>query len=91
MTFITEQWVKLVDIEEFGKQCKEVPPALQYRIKVIKVIMSSILLSSCFPHLSHPDQNFTSKALRSCCCSKVFAMMICIDFLDTQFGSDGKY
>lgn len=36
MHFVSEQWIKLVDIEEYGKICKEVPPAKQYRIKVDK-------------------------------------------------------
>lgn len=34
--FITERWVALVDIEEYGKTCKDVPPARQYKIKVDK-------------------------------------------------------
>lgn len=34
--FITERWVAIVDIEEYGKTCKEVPPAKQYKIKVDK-------------------------------------------------------
>lgn len=34
--FITAKWVKLVDVEEYGKTCKVVPPAKQYRIKIDK-------------------------------------------------------
>lgn len=34
--FITERWVALVDLEEYGKNCKEVPTAKQYKIKVDK-------------------------------------------------------
>lgn len=62
MTFITEQWVKLVDIEEFGKQCKEVPPALQYRIKVDKsyhVINTPFFL---FSALEPPGSKFHIKS-----------------------------
>jgi hypothetical protein len=36
LTFITAAWVKLVDIEQFGKECKDVSPAHQYRIRVDK-------------------------------------------------------
>lgn len=36
LTFITAAWEKLVDIEQYGKECKEVPPARQYRIRVDK-------------------------------------------------------
>jgi hypothetical protein len=36
LTFITAEWVKLVDIEQFGKECKDIPPARQYRIRVDK-------------------------------------------------------
>ena len=36
MEFISAKWLALVDIEEYGKQCKDVPPARAYRIKVDK-------------------------------------------------------
>lgn len=36
MDFISGKWHDLVDIEEYGKQCKPVPPAKLYRIKVDK-------------------------------------------------------
>jgi len=36
MKFISVKWVDIVDIEEYGKQCKEVPIARQYRIKIDK-------------------------------------------------------
>lgn len=36
MHFVSECWIKLVDVEEYGRTCKEVPPAKQYRIKVDK-------------------------------------------------------
>lgn len=34
--FITEKWLDVVDVEEYGKTCKEVPPAKEYRIKIDK-------------------------------------------------------
>ncbi len=36
MTFVTGKWVDKVVIEEYGKECKEVPPAHVYVIKVDK-------------------------------------------------------
>ena len=36
MKFLTRDWLDLVDIEEYGKTCKEVVPARKYRIKVDK-------------------------------------------------------
>jgi len=36
MDFITGTWVTEVDIEEYGKQCKEVPPAHHYKIRIDK-------------------------------------------------------
>ncbi|WP_113664333.1 multiubiquitin domain-containing protein [Pedobacter nanyangensis] len=36
MRFVTRKWLDLVDIESYGKECKEVPPARIYRIKVDK-------------------------------------------------------
>ena len=36
LIFITASWVNLVDIEQYGKECKDVPPAHQYRIRVDK-------------------------------------------------------
>ena len=36
MKFITEKWLDIVNIEEYGKLCKPVPPARIYRIKVDK-------------------------------------------------------
>ena len=37
MTFISEKWLAVVNIEEYGKQCREVPPARIYEVKVDKV------------------------------------------------------
>lgn len=34
--FVTREWVETVDIEEYGKHCKEVPPAKTYLIKIDK-------------------------------------------------------
>lgn len=34
--FITREWLDTVDIEEYGKQCKLVPPARHYQIKIDK-------------------------------------------------------
>jgi hypothetical protein len=36
LKFITRRWEALVDVEEFGKQCKPVPPARQYKIRIDK-------------------------------------------------------
>ncbi|OWK71402.1 multiubiquitin domain-containing protein [Pedobacter sp. AJM] len=36
MRFVTRKWLDIVDVEAYGKQCKEVPPARIYRIKVDK-------------------------------------------------------
>lgn len=36
MKFITREWLLVVDIEEYGKNCKPVPPAKEYLIKVDK-------------------------------------------------------
>src|ERR1019366_8129568 len=36
MKFVSREWVKLVDIEEYGKTCKSVPIAKEYLIKVDK-------------------------------------------------------
>lgn len=36
MKFVTREWVASVDIEEYGKNCKPVPPAREYLIKVDK-------------------------------------------------------
>jgi len=36
MVFITEKWLEVVNIEEYGKHCKPVPPARIYRIKIDK-------------------------------------------------------
>lgn len=36
MKFISVKWLDVVDIEEYGKNCKEVPSARQYRIKIDK-------------------------------------------------------
>jgi len=36
MKFVTRDWLDLIDIEEYGKTCKEVVPARKYRIKVDK-------------------------------------------------------
>jgi hypothetical protein len=37
LTFITQEWVKLVNIEEYGSNCKEVPVARKYEIKIDKI------------------------------------------------------
>lgn len=34
--FITREWLETVDIEEYGKHCKDVPPAKHYLVKVDK-------------------------------------------------------
>ncbi len=36
MKFVTREWVASVDIEDYGKNCKPVPPAKEYLIKVDK-------------------------------------------------------
>lgn len=36
LVFITGKWLEIVDVEEYGKQCKEVPPAKKYKIKIDK-------------------------------------------------------
>lgn len=36
MKFITEKWLDIVNIEEYGKQCKPVPPARIYKVKIDK-------------------------------------------------------
>lgn len=36
MEFITEKWLDIVNIEEYGKHCKPVPPARVYRIRIDK-------------------------------------------------------
>lgn len=36
MKFIIEKWLDIVNVEEYGKHCKPVPPARIYRIKVDK-------------------------------------------------------
>ncbi len=36
LTFMTKEWLEQVDIEEYGKQCKPVPPAHRYKIKIDK-------------------------------------------------------
>ena len=36
MTFVTEKWHEIINIEEYGKHCKPVPPARIYKIKVDK-------------------------------------------------------
>jgi hypothetical protein len=36
MKFVSREWVKVVDIEEYGKTCKPVPIAKEYLIKVDK-------------------------------------------------------
>lgn len=34
--FITGEWLEEVDVEEYGKHCKPVPPARRYKVKVDK-------------------------------------------------------
>lgn len=36
LTFETERWLDIVDIEDYGKHCKPVPPARKYRVKIDK-------------------------------------------------------
>ncbi len=36
MKFVTEKWLDIVNVEEYGKHCKTLPPARIYRIKVDK-------------------------------------------------------
>ncbi|MEP7372348.1 MAG: E2/UBC family protein [Chitinophagaceae bacterium] len=36
LVFLTREWIETVDIEEYGKECKPVPPAKNYLIKVDK-------------------------------------------------------
>lgn len=36
MTFLTDKWHSEIDIEEYGKQCKHVPPAHHYKIRIDK-------------------------------------------------------
>lgn len=36
LVFITGKWLEIVDVEEYGKQCKEVPPSRKYKIKIDK-------------------------------------------------------
>jgi hypothetical protein len=61
--FISEPWVELVDIEEYGKTCKEVPPAKHYRIKVDKnyhIVTSPYISGKSLIELEHkqPVQNW---------------------------------
>ncbi|MCW3109111.1 MAG: hypothetical protein JWQ09_3617 [Segetibacter sp.] len=37
MKFFSRPWVPLVDIEEYGKTCKLVPPARKYKLKIDKL------------------------------------------------------
>ena len=37
MKFITECWLDTVNIEEYGKHCREVPPARVYEIRIDKI------------------------------------------------------
>lgn len=36
LVFITERWLDVADVEIFGKECKEIPPAKSFRIKIDK-------------------------------------------------------
>ena len=36
LVFITEEWLDVADVEIFGKECKEIPPAKSFRIKIDK-------------------------------------------------------
>lgn len=36
LEFISVKWLDMVDIEEYGKHCKPVPPARKYRIRIDK-------------------------------------------------------
>lgn len=36
LVFITEKWLEVADVEMFGKECKEIPPARKYKIKIDK-------------------------------------------------------
>ncbi|RFZ92945.1 hypothetical protein D0C36_16280 [Mucilaginibacter conchicola] len=62
MKFITAKWLDVVNIEEYGKQCKPVPPARKYRIRVDKqyhdwadrLISVRELINLEYPHSSAP-------------------------------------
>ena len=36
MKFVSRKWLDIVDIEEYGKTCKPVPPARKYKVRVDK-------------------------------------------------------
>jgi len=36
LVFLTEKWLEVADVEVFGKECKELPPAKSFRIKIDK-------------------------------------------------------
>jgi len=36
LIFITAEWLEIVDIEQYGNECKEIPPAKSFRIKIDK-------------------------------------------------------
>lgn len=36
LVFVTAEWLGVVDVEEFGKQCKEIPPSRKFKIKIDK-------------------------------------------------------
>jgi hypothetical protein len=36
MRFVSRKWLDIVDIEEYGKTCKPVPPARKYKIRIDK-------------------------------------------------------
>lgn len=36
LVFVTAEWLDVVDVEEFGKQCKEIPPSRKFKIKIDK-------------------------------------------------------
>lgn len=36
LAFVTADWLDIVDVEEYGKQCKEIPPCRNFKIKIDK-------------------------------------------------------
>lgn len=36
LVFVTEKWLNVADVEIFGKECKDIPPAKSFKIKIDK-------------------------------------------------------
>lgn len=36
LIFITRMWIKIADVEEYGKKCESIPPSRSFRIKIDK-------------------------------------------------------